>query len=295
MKTQTEASYKSSYWTGKSIKTKREMIGKFILTAVLATLGVLNIFPFLFMLSSSFKPLSQVFEYPMNLIPRTFIIQNYKNLFLPEYYFTKWYSNTLIMVGTTLVVKTFIVSMAAYSFARLRFKGREKIFLIFLAAMMVPPDVTIIPKYVIFRYLNITDTMWSLVLPNAFDVFFVFLLRQFFKGIPNSLSEAAIIDGCSHFKVFYKIVLPLTKPALITMTIFTFVWGWNDYMGPYIFISDTKKQMLTVGIKLFTTAKATDYATQMAATTIILVPVLILFLFSQRFFIEGISTSGVKG
>lgn len=269
--------------------------GKLLLTLALLFIGIMNIYPFLFMLSASFKPLNQVFQYPIKLIPETFTVQNYKNLFLPGYYFNRWYMNTGLMISATLLLKTLIVSMTAYAFARLKFKGRDQLFLLFLTAMMMPPDVTIIPKYLIFKVLNITDTMWSLVLPSTFDVFFVFLLRQFFMSISISLSEAAIIDGCSHFKVFYRIILPLTKPAMITMTIFTFVWGWNDFMNPYIFISDTKKQMLSVGIKLFTTSMATDYATQMAAATLVLIPVLILFLFSQRFFIEGIATSGVKG
>ncbi|MCT4544298.1 MAG: carbohydrate ABC transporter permease [Vallitalea sp.] len=286
---------KDKITANKAKVNKNKKIGKIVLSGILLIIGFLNIFPFLFMLSSSFKPLNQVFDYPIQLIPRTFIIQNYKNLFLPEYNFVRWYSNTTIMICVTILLKTLIVSMTAYAFARLKFKGRNVIFLIFLSAMMMPPDVTIIPKYAIFNMMNITDTMWSLVFPYTFDVFFVFLLRQFFISIPFSLSEAAIIDGCSHFKVFYKIILPLAKPALVTMIIFTFVWGWNDYMNPYIFISDTKKQMLSVGVELFTTAKATDYATQMAAATLILVPVLILFLFAQRFFIEGISTSGVKG
>ncbi|WP_105616805.1 carbohydrate ABC transporter permease [Vallitalea okinawensis] len=291
----TEIRTNTNKWLVKTEKNKKGIVGKLILTAILLIIGILNIYPFLFMLSSSFKPLNQMFEYPIQLIPRTFILQNYKNLFLPEYYFTRWYANTLTMITLTVALKTFIVSMTAYAFARLRFKGRDIIFLVFLAAMMMPPDVTIIPKYVIFKFINITDTMWSLILPSTFDVFFVFMLRQFFITIPMSLSEAAIIDGCSHFKVFYKIILPLTKPAMITMTIFTFVWGWNDYMNPYIFISDTRKQMLTVGIKLFTTSMASDYTTQMAAATLVLIPVLILFLFAQKFFIEGITTSGVKG
>jgi multiple sugar transport system permease protein len=137
--------------------------------------------------------------------------------------------------------------------------------------------------------------MWSLVLPNAFDIFFVFMMRQFFVSIPFELTEAAIIDGCSHFKVLYRVILPNAKPAFLTMVIFTFIWGWNDYMGPYIFITNTKRQMLSVGIQMFQTGYAENYGLQMAAASLAMVPVILLFLSAQKFFIEGVATSGIKG
>ena len=159
---------------------------------------------------------------------------------------------------------------------------------------MIPPDAVIVPKYVIFKAFGIVDSMWSIILPSIFDVFFVFMVRQFFLAIPETLSEAAIIDGCSHFKIYSRIILPLAKPAIVTMILFTFIWAWNDYMGPYIFITSPEKQMLSVGIKMFQVNNAVDYGLQMAAATLVLVPILIVFLFCQKYFIEGIATSGMK-
>ncbi len=265
-----------------------------VLTVIMIVVGLLNIFPFIFMLSSSFKPLNQIFTYPIQLIPETPIISNYIELFSEKYDFIRWYINTAVMVTTNILLKMFIVTLTAYAFAKMRFRGRDVLFLILLSSMMIPPDAVIIPKYVIFKSLHLTNTMWSLILPAIFDVFFVFMLRQFFLSIPNELSEAAIIDGCGHFKVYSRIVLPLAGPAITTMVVFTFIWAWNDYMGPYIFITDPKKQMLSVGMKMFQVSNAVDYGLLMAGATLVLIPVILIFIFAQRYFVEGIATSGMK-
>lgn len=276
-----------------SLERKNAM--KFFLTGFGLLIGVANLFPFIFMISSSFKPLSKIFEFPFKIIPDPFILKNYIDIMNPRYDFTRWYANSIVMVVLTLLFKTIIVSITAYSFARLRFRGKDKIFIIFLSALMLPGDVTLIQRYVIYKFINITDTVWALVLPFTFDVYFVFLLRQFFITIPNELTESAIIDGCGHLRIFYKIILPLAKPAVVTMLLFTFVWSWNDYTSPFIFITDVKKQMLTVGIAMFQETKSQNYALQMAGSSLSLVPVLILFLFLQKYFVEGIATSGIKG
>lgn len=268
---------------------------KIILTSFVAVLGILNLFPFVFMLSSSFKPLGKIFEYPFRLIPDPFIWDNYAGIFDSQYQFALWYSNSLVMVALTLLFKCAVVSITAYAFARLSFRGRDTIFIVFLAALMLPGDATIIQRYVIYKVLHLTDTVWALVLPAAFDVYFVFLLRQFFITIPRELTEAAIIDGCGHFKVFYRVILPLAKPAIITMILFTFVWTWNDFTNPFIFITDIKKQMLTVGIAMFQEMRFQNYSMQMAASSLALIPVILLFMFSQQYFIKGIATSGIKG
>lgn len=265
-----------------------------LLTLVMFAVGFINIFPFIFMLSSSFKPLNQIFTYPIKLIPETPIITNYIELFSEKYDFIRWYINTGVMVITNICLKLFIVSITAYAFAKMRFRGRDTLFLVLLSSMMIPPDAVIIPKYVVFKALHLTNTMWSLILPAIFDVFFVFMLRQFFLSIPNELSEAAIIDGCGHFKIYSRIVLPLAGPAVTTMIVFTFIWAWNDYMGPYIFITDPKKQMLSVGMKMFQVSNAVDYGLLMAGATLVLIPVLVLFIFAQKYFVEGIATSGMK-
>ncbi len=260
----------------------------------MAILGLINIFPFIFMLSSSFKPLNQIFEYPMRLIPKTFILTNYSDLFSSQYLFIRWYSNTAVMVVTLILLKILIVSITAYAFAKLEFPGKNIIFLILLSAMMIPNDAVLIPKYIIFKFLGITDTMWSIVLPGIFDVFFVFLLRQFYLSIPKTLSEAAVIDGCSHFSIYSKVIMPLAGPAIITMIMFTFIWAWNDYMAPYIFITTPEKQMISVGMKMFQVSNAVDYGLLMAASSLVLIPILILFVFAQKYFIQGVATSGMK-
>ena len=268
-------------------------VKKLILTIILLAVGIINIFPFIFMISSSFKPLGKVFEYPIRIIPGQLYLNNYIDIFSKDYDFLLWYKNTIVLEIVTMICKIFVVTLGAYAFARLRFRGRNIIFLFLLSALMLPVDATLVQKYIIFKILHLTDTMWVLVVSYTFDVYFLFLMRQFFLTIPFELSEAAIIDGCGHFKVFYRIILPLAKPGLITMVLFTFVSAWNDFTGPFIFITDIKKQMLTVGIQMFQIQRITDYALQMAGASLGLIPIIIVFLFSQKYFIQGITTTGI--
>lgn len=280
---------------GKNI-TEEITIGSLLKTIIMIVIAIGSIFPFIFMLSSTFKLSGNVLKLPFNIIPDPFTFDNIRGLFESDYYsFGRWYFNTVLMTGTSLLLKYFFVSYTAYGFAKIRFKGRDLIFLILLAGLMIPRDIMILPRYIIFKNLNLLDTMWTLILPSLVDVYFVFLLRQSFVSIPESLSEAAKIDGCSHFGIYYKIILPLSKPVISTMMLFSFVWSWNDYMSPYLYISSIDKQMLSVGIKLFAEGKVQDYGAQMAAATLALLPIIIVFIFSQRYFIEGVSTSGVKG
>ena len=275
---------------------RKHNIMSWVWTIILAAIGLVCIYPFLFMLSSSFKISGDVLSKPMQLIPDPIIFTNFSDLFGDPYYdFGQWYINTIVMTGLTILIKVFVVTITAYAFAKINFKGRDAIFLVLLTSLMIPSDIMLIPRYIIFKQLHILDTMWSLVLPATFDIYFVFMIRQSFIGIPDSISEAAKIDGCKHFQIYDRIILPLAKPAVVTMVLFTFVWSWNDYMGPYIFISSLDKQMLSVGIKLFTEGTVTDPALQMAAATLVLVPVLVLFLFSQKYFVEGATSGAVKG
>lgn len=275
---------------------KKNKAMSWVWTGILVVIGLICIYPFLFMVSSSFKISGDVLSKPMQLIPDQIILSNYSDLFGDPYYdFGKWYVNTILMTGTTILIKVFVVSITAYAFAKVHFKGRDTIFLVLLTSLMIPGDIMLIPRYIIFKQLHILDTMWSLILPATFDIYFVFMMRQAFIGIPEEISEAARIDGCNHFTIYSRIILPLAKPSIVTMILFTFVWSWNDYMGPYIFISSLEKQMLSVGIKLFTEGTVTDPALQMSAATIVLMPVLVLFFFSQKYFVEGVNSSAVKG
>ena len=187
---------------------------------------------------------------PPHFLPPKITFDNYVTAFtrttLPRYMV-----NSFVVAVICSISRVLVACMSAFAFSFMEFKGKKFLFFLTLSTMMIPPDAVIIPKYVIFKAFGITDSMWSIVLPSIFDVFFVFMVRQFFLGIPETLSEAAIIDGCGHFKIYSQIVLPLAKPAVITMILFTFIWAWNDYMGPYIFITTPAKQMLSVGIKMF--------------------------------------------
>lgn len=278
------------------MQAKQNLVGKWALTVLLLILGVVCIYPFLFMVSSTFKPSGDVLSTPLQLIPKNFTLMNFKTVFDNQYFsFTRWYANTVIMTGATLFLKFLVITITAYGFAKIRFPGRDAIFLVLLAGLMIPSDIMIMPRYIIFKSLGVLDTMWSLVLPAAVDVYFVFLLRQAFVAIPETISEAAKIDGCNHFRIYSRIIVPLCLPSISTMLLFSFVWSWNDYMGPYLYISDINKQMLSVGMKLFSAGQAQDYGAQMAASTIILVPIIIAFFFCQRYFVEGITSGAVKG
>ncbi len=269
---------------------------KVLLTFVILAMGLIVNFPFIFMISSSFKVSGEVMKFPWHLISENPTLMNFKELFSNGIYnFHKWYLNTIVMTALTILIKVFFVSFTAYGFAKIKFKGKDIIFLILLSAMMIPSDIMIIPRYMIFKNLHILDSMWALILPSCVDVYFVFLLRQSFISIPDSISEAAKIDGCDHLRIYWRIIFPLAKPAIATMALFSFAWAWNDYMGPYLYISTMDKQMLSVGVKLFSSGMIQDYGTQMAAATVVLLPILIVFLFCQKFFIEGVTSSAVKG
>lgn len=275
---------------------KKNKIFGWVLTIVMLIVGLLCIYPFIFMVSSSFKVSGDVLQKPFQIIPDPATLENMKGLFHSDYYnFPKWYLNTVLMTGITIIIKLFLITYTAYGFSKIKFKGRDAIFLVLLAAMMIPADIMILPRYMIFKNLKLLNSMWAIIIPSCVDVYFVFLLRQAFISIPESISEAAKIDDCNHFTIYARIITPLAKPSIATMILFSFVWTWNDYMSPYLYISDINKQMLSVGIKLFSAGQVQDYGSQMAAATLVLLPIIVVFLFCQRFFIENATSSGVKG
>jgi len=264
-------------------------------TVVILLLALTMVSPFVFMLSASLKPTALAFYDPIRtLIPQHIYWNNYHKVFTSLYYF-HWIANSLKVVIISILFFIFVVTMAAYAFARLRFRGRNVLFLFVISTMAIPTDTTIVSKYLLYKYLHLLDTHWAIIIPAIFDVFFIFLLRQFFMSIPHEITEAAIIDGCSHYRVYLRIILPLAVPALITMMVFSFVYIWNDYANPFIFITTMKKQLVTVGLQFFQQKASADYALQMAGATIVVLIPIILFSFFQRFFVEGITSSGVKG
>ncbi|WP_158702788.1 carbohydrate ABC transporter permease [Paenibacillus faecalis] len=267
---------------------------KTLYSLFMCAVGLMMVVPFIFMISASFKYTGDVFDKPLEIIPSRINWDNYPYLFNHKFFFT-WYWNSIRVVLLTIVFRTFIVTMAAYTFARLDFRGKNWIFMVLLATIMIPGDLTIVARYLIYNYMNLIDTQWVIIIPAAFDVFFLFLLRQFFIVIPRELSEASMIDGCSHFKIYYRIMLPLAVPAIVTMIIFTFIWVWNDYVTPFIFITDINKQLITVGLQYFQGEAGPQYALQMAGASLAIIPTLLFFAFTQRYFVEGIVGSAVKG
>jgi multiple sugar transport system permease protein len=164
-----------------------------------------------------------------------------------------------------------------------------------MSTMMITPEATIVPRYLLYKVMGLVDTQWAIIIPAVFDVFFLFMLRQFFMTIPKELSEAALLDGYGHFRIYYRIILPLSKPALVTMALFTFIWLWNDYINPFVFINTMKRQLITTGLQFFQSREGANYALQMAGATFAVVPTVFLFTFTQRYFVQGITTSGLKG
>ena len=265
-----------------------------VLSLLVFVMGLLMITPFVFMLSASFKHPGLVFVEPLRIVPQVIFLGNFKRVFSDPLY-PLWYWNSIRIVLLTIPLRGFFVSIAAYAFARLQFRGKNLLFLLFMATMMITPEATIVPRYLMYKAMFLVDTQWAIIVPAVFDVFFLFMLRQFFMTIPSELSEAALIDGYGHLRIYYRIILPLSKPALITMVLFTFIWIWNDYVNPFVFINSMKRQLITTGLQFFQSREGANYALQMAGATFAVIPTIILFTFTQRYFIQGVATSGIKG
>ncbi len=277
-----------------STRRVRETLATAVLSVLVFAAAVLMIMPFAFMLSSSFKPNGLVFVEPLRLIPKTLFLDNYRRI-LSDPLYPLWYWNSVRIVLITIPLRGLLVTLAAYAFARLSFRGKTFLFLLFMATMMITQEATIVPRYLMYKSIGLIDSQWAIIAPAVVDVFFLFMLRQFFMTIPRELSEAALIDGYGHLRIWWRIVLPLSKPALITMVLFTFIWIWNDYVNPLVFINSMKKQLITTGLQFFQAREGANYALQMAGATFAVVPTVILFTFTQKYFVQGIATSGIKG
>lgn len=251
--------------------------------------------PFFWLVSSSLKSTGEIFVYPPRWIPSTLHWENYRDAvsFIP---FVRYFVNTLLVCVVSVVGNVISASLVAYGFSRVQWKGRDALFYVMLSTLILPPQVTMIPVFVIFRHLRAIDTYVPLVLPSFFGApFFIFLLRQFFRGIPESLSEAARMDGCHEFGIFLRVVLPLCVPALVTVALFTFIGTWVDFMGPLIYLQSPDKFTLSLGLQQFQGTHSVEWGMLMAASTLMMLPIVGLFLVAQKAFIRGIATSGLKG
>ena len=262
----------------------------------LTVFSVVMAMPFLWMLSTSLKAEYQVLLYPPRWIPSPIQWQNFGDVFVKAP-FVVWFGNTLLITGVSLVGTLFTASLVAYGFSRIQFWGRNFLFILLLSTMMLPDVVTLIPTFILFSRLGWVDTFLPLIVPYFFGgtPFYIFLIRQYLTTIPFDLEEAAFIDGASTFTVFWRIILPLAKPVLGTVGLFSFLSNWNDFMRPMIYLNSPEKKTLAVGLRYFQSQWGTEWALMMAAATIMIVPVLIVFFFTQRYFVKGIALSGLGG
>jgi ABC-type glycerol-3-phosphate transport system permease component len=276
-------------------KIRRKYIYNALQLVVIWGIAVLLLIPFAWMISSSLKTSDQVFSTPMTWIPRPIHWENYIKAFetMPVLLYSR---NTILITLLCTIGYLISGSLVAYSFARLRWPGRDFWFFILLATMMLPPQVTIIPLYVVFRKLQWINTYKPLVAPSYLTgwPFFIFLMRQFFLTIPNELTEAAKVDGAGHLKIYWMIILPLSKPVLATVAIFSFLMHWNDFFGPLIYLVDDSKFTLALGLMTFANKHQNEWSILMSVSILMLLPTLIVFFFCQRYFVEGITLTGTK-
>ena len=275
-------------------KTKRSIAVSYI---ILVVMSVLDVAPFLWMVLSSFKSQQELFAFPPTIWPSEWHPENYVNAWNSgSISFGGMFLNTMKIVIPSVIGNVLISSLAAYSFARINFKGRDKLFGLFLASMMVPGAVTMIPSFIMFRTFGWYNTFLPLIVPNLFgSAFAIFLLRQFFMTIPGELEEAARIDGCGRLRIWAQLFLPLSKPIIATLTVFTFQGNYNDLMGPLIYLSDSSKFTVQLGLATFRGMFSTRYDLLMAGSVFCLIPILVISVFAQKYFVSGIVMTGLKG
>jgi multiple sugar transport system permease protein len=276
---------------------------------ILAAGGVLFVAPFAYMVSSSFQPLSQIFSYPPKFIPTDPTLDNYRQFFGSGHQIGRWILNSTFTTAAITIAQLFFSSLVAYTFAKRTFPGRDLLFFVMLATMMLPIQITIIPNYLILKGIPLfggndimgigghgwLDSYWGVIVPNLVNPFGIFLLRQYMKSIPDELLDAARIDGAGHFRIFWQVVLPLSRPALAALAIFTFQFWWSAFFWPLIVLSSPSLYTLPLGLALFQEANRTAWNLIMAGSTLGAIPLIAAFLIFQRQFVRGIALSGMKG
>lgn len=274
---------------------KKNKAEKILTTIIIACVGILFLLPLIWMISGSLKTPLTVFDFPIKWIPDNPQWSNYVEVWTSELMpFTRLYANSTFIVVVTLVGQLLFSSLAAYAFAKLDFKGKDFIFMLLLAAMMIPTQATIIPRFMIFKTVGLYDNLWAVILPHWFNATAIFMLRQTYMGLPDGLVEAAKIDGASHFRIWAQITMPLTKPSMVSLGVLGFISCWNEYLTPLIFLIDKKLYTIALGIRFYFADEAQEFNITMAAATSAIVPILFIFLFCQKYFIEGIATAGMK-
>ncbi|WP_407938742.1 carbohydrate ABC transporter permease [Occultella glacieicola] len=278
---------------------RRSRVGSVAYHVLMIALACVVLYPALWMLMSSLKPSSDIVG-NVSLIPENGSLQNYITALdgIGGVSTLTFFQNSLIVAVLSVIGVVLSASVSAYAFSRVKFPGRNLFFSMMVATLLLPFHVVIIPQYIVFNNLDMVNTYWPLLLPKflATDAFFVFLMVQFMRGLPIELDEAARIDGAGHVRIFSSIVLPLMKPSLITASIFTFIWTWNDFLGPLLYLKQPDLYTLPIALRLFVDqTTVSDYGAQMAMAVLALLPVMLFFFIFQRYLVDGVSTSGLKG
>lgn len=276
-------------------KKRNAVIGKILVYAILLLVTVVMAIPFLWMLSASIKSNREVFLMdPFVWIPEVPKWDNYIKIWT-KIPLLKFVENTAFLTIVVTALQIVTSSFAAYSFAKLEFKHKNALFLAYIATIAMPWQVYMVPQFIMMRGMGLNDKLLAMICLQAFSAFGVFLIKQFYEGIPDELCEAARIDGMSEYKIYAKIMLPLSKPALSTLAIFTFVNTWNDYLGPLIYLKTETKKTIQLGLKMFIGQYSSEYGLIMAGSVVSLIPVIIVFLCLQKYFVEGVASTGLKG
>jgi ABC-type glycerol-3-phosphate transport system permease component len=269
---------------------------QFLRYLVVIVLSVFFIVPFFWMLSTSLKDSGQAYTFPPQFIPQPVTFDNYRALWGGQLPFDRFYVNTTIIVIFVEIGTLISCTLVAFSFARLQWHGRNFWFVVLVATLMMPFHVVMIPIYIIFRLLGWLDTFLPLIVPAFFgNAFYIFLLRQYFMTLPKDLEDAARVDGANTFRILWQIFLPLSKPVLLTVSMFAFVGTWNDFLGPLLYLTSLEKLTISVGLSIYQGRRSPNWPGLMAGATLAMLPILVLFLLFQRYFVKGIVLTGMKG
>jgi multiple sugar transport system permease protein len=268
---------------------------KLFFTLVMGLITITMVMPFAWMVSTSFKIEGDVFTFPIQWIPRRWNPGNYYKATHTTFDFRLYYLNTIKVAILTTGLQVTISALAAYAFAKIHFRFSKQLFFLYLCTLMIPSQITVVPAFMVFRWLRVANSHFSIIVVSSFSVYGVFLLKQFMSTVPNELSESARIDGAGHFSIFSQIVMPIAMPAVATLGMLKFIWTWNDYQNPLIFLSSPKLYTLQLGMRSFSSEYGEQYALTMAAAVLVTIPLFVVFFIGQRYVIEGIAVGAVKG
>jgi multiple sugar transport system permease protein len=275
---------------------KKLDMSKILFTIGMFVLSIFFLVPLIWMMSAAFKFEKDVMVFPIQWIPKDWnIIENFKAVWMAEIPFYKFYFNSIKLAVIQTLATLIFSSMAAFAFSKLQFKGRDFVFALVLSFMIIPEQATLVPRFILIKWLGLYNTHEGLILMGLFSIYFTFLMRQYMLGISNEYIEAAKLDGAGYFMIYWKIIMPLCKPILATAGIIKFIWIWNDYQGPLIFLIDKELYPITLGLQLFKDDYADNFAVLMMASLSAIVPLVIVFIIMQKQVIKGIALGGVKG